>query len=143
MDCRAIKFEMSARMLALLVLGLMLQGGPGFAQSPLALTHVRIIDGHGGIPIEEGTLLIEGKRIVAVGAGVRIPSDAQVEDLRGTTVMPGLVDMHGDLVAGWEGYGVDLLGYRRYMNALVCGADTTVLVTGDGSRCVMQLRRGV
>jgi len=143
MDCRAIKFEMSARMLALLVLGLMLQGGPGFAQSPLALTHVRIIDGHGGIPIEEGTLLIEGKRIVAVGAGVRIPSDAQVEDLRGTTVMPGLVDMHVHLVGGWDGYGVDLLGYRRYMNALLYAGVTTVLDTGNVASYVMQLRAEV
>src|SRR5437016_12232434 len=123
MDCRAIKFEMSARMLALLVLGLMLQGGPGFAQSPLALTHVRIIDGHGGIPIEEGTLLIEGKRIVAVGAGVRIPSDAQVEDLRGTTVMPGLVDMHVHLVGRWNGYWGDARWHLLSNHALLLDGD--------------------
>ena len=49
-----------------------------------------------GDPIEEGTLVIENGRIVAVGpsASVRIPGDAEKHDVHGKVIMPGLVDTH-------------------------------------------------
>src|SRR5256884_888277 len=50
------------------------------------------------------------------------------KNLRGTTVMAGLVDMHVHLVGGCDGYGVDLLGYRRDMDAFLYAGGTTVSV---------------
>jgi len=46
--------------------------------------------------IEEGTVLVEGNRIVAVGPvdEVDIPDGAHVKDVSGQTVMPGLIDAH-------------------------------------------------
>jgi imidazolonepropionase-like amidohydrolase/WD40 repeat protein len=46
--------------------------------------------------IENGTVLIEGNRITAVGGAddVSVPSDAFVIDASGKTVLPGLVDAH-------------------------------------------------
>ncbi len=46
--------------------------------------------------IEDGVVIIEGNRIVAVGTrdSVNIPSDAFELDVAGRTVLPGLVDAH-------------------------------------------------
>ena len=67
--------------------------------SPIALTHVRVIDGTGAPPAEDQTIVIADTRIVAVGrAGlVTIPPEAKVVDLREHTVLPGLVGMHDHL----------------------------------------------
>lgn len=45
-----------------------------------------------GPPIENGTILIRGNRIAAVGANVSIPAGAQVIDATGLEVYPGLMD---------------------------------------------------
>jgi Tol biopolymer transport system component/imidazolonepropionase-like amidohydrolase len=46
--------------------------------------------------IEDGTLVVRGNRIVAVGpsAEVEVPRDARVVDVTGRTIIPGLVDVH-------------------------------------------------
>jgi len=61
----------------------------------------RLIDGHGGDPIEDAVLLVEGKKIAAVGpaAAVEIPQGAEVVDASGKTVMPGLIDTHVHIMA--------------------------------------------
>ncbi|WP_207229298.1 metal-dependent hydrolase family protein [Ktedonosporobacter rubrisoli] len=62
----------------------------------LAITNATIIDGTGNDPIENGTLLIEGERISAVGSSnqVSIPGSATVIDAQGANVLPGLIDTH-------------------------------------------------
>jgi imidazolonepropionase-like amidohydrolase/Tol biopolymer transport system component len=78
----------------------------------IALTGARIItmrDGgrnNTGV-IENGTIVIQGNRIAAIGSGssVRIPDGAKRIDVRGKTIIPGLFDAHahvgadGDLTA--------------------------------------------
>ncbi len=44
--------------------------------------------------IDKGTLLIQGGRIVALGEDTDIPKGAEVYDIRGKVVMPGLIDAH-------------------------------------------------
>ncbi len=63
-----------------------------------AFTNARIIPISGPV-IEKGTLVVEGDKIVAVGASaqVRIPRSAEQHDLAGKTVMPGLVDTHSHI----------------------------------------------
>jgi imidazolonepropionase-like amidohydrolase len=66
--------------------------------SRLALTHVRVIDGLGGAALEDRTVVIEDGRIAAVTpAGQAPPDGVQVLDLKGRTVLPGLVGMHDHL----------------------------------------------
>ncbi|HSJ15797.1 MAG TPA: amidohydrolase family protein [Longimicrobiales bacterium] len=60
----------------------------------VALTGVRVIDGTGAAPRERQTIVLRHGRIEAVGAGVPVPADAQVLDLSGHTVIPGLVSLH-------------------------------------------------
>lgn len=52
-------------------------------QQLLVFTHVVIIDGKGGAPVEGGTLIVRGSRIEAVGSmeDVAIPPGAEVIDL--------------------------------------------------------------
>jgi imidazolonepropionase-like amidohydrolase len=63
---------------------------------PLVLDNVRIIDGTGAIPIENGRIVIEAERIVRLGPAGMIgaPADAERVDLAGRTVIPGLIDLH-------------------------------------------------
>jgi imidazolonepropionase-like amidohydrolase len=66
----------------------------------VALTHVRLIDGTGGPVREDQTVVLANGRIQSVGnaAGATIPTGAQVLDLTGHTVIPGLVGLHDHML---------------------------------------------
>jgi Tol biopolymer transport system component/imidazolonepropionase-like amidohydrolase len=65
----------------------------------IAFTNARLITMEGDEVIENGTLVVEGNEIRALGpAGeVRIPRGAKVIDCSGKNIMPGLIDVHGHL----------------------------------------------
>jgi imidazolonepropionase-like amidohydrolase len=67
--------------------------------STVALTHVRLIDGTGDRVKDDQTVVVEAGRIRSVGASSSAvtPQAAEVLDLRGRTVIPGLVGMHEHL----------------------------------------------
>ncbi|MEO6350820.1 MAG: amidohydrolase family protein, partial [Candidatus Limnocylindrales bacterium] len=69
----------------------------------IALVGARIITASGDT-IENGTVVVEGNRITAVGRGVAIPAGAKQIDVRGKTIMPGIIDVHGHV--GGEGDGI-------------------------------------
>ena len=113
--------------------------------NPIAITNVRIIDGNGGVPIEHGAVVIDDRRIVAIGAAseVSVPKGSRRIDGKGGTVFPGLADMHVHLLGGTDGVGLDILGYQKYMNALLYAGVTTVMDTGNVEPFVLQLRSAV
>ena len=59
----------------------------------IALTNGRLYTIDNGI-IEQGTILLDGEKIAAVGTDVAIPADAQVIDVEGRIVTPGFIDAH-------------------------------------------------
>jgi imidazolonepropionase-like amidohydrolase len=65
----------------------------------VALTHVEVIDGSGGAPLEDETVVLDHGKIAAMGpsATTQTPAGARVMDLSGHTVYPGLVGMHEHL----------------------------------------------
>lgn len=65
----------------------------------VVLQHVRVIDGTGGQPIDDQNLVIEGGKITALRAGSETPAadGVTVLNLRGYTVIPGIVGMHNHL----------------------------------------------
>ena len=65
----------------------------------VALTHVRVIDGTGAPTRTDQTLVIRDGAIAALGdaRSVAIPPGAQVLDLTGKSVIPGLVMVHEHL----------------------------------------------
>ena len=62
----------------------------------IALVHGRIVR-VSAPAIADGTVLIEGGKIAAVGTRVAVPSGARVIDVRGLSVYPGLVDANTTL----------------------------------------------
>jgi imidazolonepropionase-like amidohydrolase len=62
----------------------------------IALTHARVIDGTGATARADQTIIISGGKIESIGdaASTPAPAGAQVIDLSGKTVIPGLVGMH-------------------------------------------------
>ncbi len=67
-----------------------------FSPPVLALTNVRVIDGTGAPARERQTLVIRDGLIADVGdaARVKVPDDAFELDLKGSSVIPGLVMVH-------------------------------------------------
>jgi len=62
----------------------------------IALVGGAIFDGTGGEVIPDGVVLVRDGRIAAVGrrSAVEIPPDAEVRDVSGMTVLPGLINTH-------------------------------------------------
>ncbi|MEO8448975.1 MAG: amidohydrolase family protein [Gemmatimonadota bacterium] len=113
------------------------------AQQPIAFVHVRILDGNGGPPIEDGVVLTRADRIAAVGAAsaVAVPAGARRIEGRGMTLLPGLADLHVHLTGGWDGNVADLLGFHHFLSAFLYAGVTTVFDTGDVLPFVTQLRQ--
>jgi imidazolonepropionase-like amidohydrolase/Tol biopolymer transport system component len=67
----------------------------------IAFTNARIITMKGDEVIENGTLVVHENRIESVGKSseVKVPGDALVFDLKGHTLMPGMVDVHAHIGA--------------------------------------------
>lgn len=117
-------------------------GGAGV----VAFTSIRLIDGTDGTAIDDAVLLVEEGRVRAAGPAdvVPVPSGAEVRDLPGRTIIPGLINGHGHVgvipgVADAAEYTREtlerqLLRYARY------GVTTVVSLGGDGPEGVA-LRR--
>ena len=94
------------------------------ASGTIALTGARIITMNGDQVIENGTVLINGNRIAAVGpaGSVAVPAGARTIDMSGKTIMPGFFDAH------WHGpHASDQVVPDQdwvYHNALAYGVTT-------------------
>lgn len=55
--------------------------------------------------IENGSILIKGKKIIALGSNITIPTSAEIISARGKTIIPGLIDAHTHLGIDEEGLG--------------------------------------
>ncbi|MEI9946850.1 MAG: hypothetical protein WDN26_21855 [Chitinophagaceae bacterium] len=60
----------------------------------IAFTNARIITMKGSEIIENGTVLVEGNIIKAVGRDIAIPAGAKQIDCNGKTILPGFIDAH-------------------------------------------------
>ncbi len=71
----------------------------------LALKGAKIITMKGDEVIEEGTILLENNKILAIGKlkDINIPATARVIELNGKTIMPGIVDVHAHLRTSPDG----------------------------------------
>jgi imidazolonepropionase-like amidohydrolase len=65
------------------------------AEQATALTRGTMIDGTGADPVADAVVVIDGDRIAAVGGPeLTIPDGADVVDVSGKTLMPGMIDAH-------------------------------------------------
>jgi imidazolonepropionase-like amidohydrolase len=76
----------------------MLFGSVGAGAQVTVLQHAIVIDGNGGAPRHDATVVIDGAKIRSVISGpTTIPGGAKTVDLTGKTIMPELVNAHGHL----------------------------------------------
>ena len=77
-----------------------LQGAFCFAQdTPVAVRGATILTGMGDV-IEGGTIVFEGGKIIAIGAGVSPPDGADIIDAEGLYATPGFIDAYSHVGFG-------------------------------------------
>jgi imidazolonepropionase-like amidohydrolase len=114
------------------------------AGSILALTHVTVIDGTGAPAEPDQTVVLRGDTIAAVfpSTAKPPPDGADVLDLTGRFVMPGLIDTHVHLATDPSDGDRRPAVERRLRNALHGGVTTVRDMAGDG-RALADLSRAV
>jgi imidazolonepropionase-like amidohydrolase len=75
----------------------------------------RLVDPEAGTVTTDQVILIEGGRFTAIGAGLTIPRGAEVIDLSGLTVLPGLVDAHNHLALTYKATPENNIYYLTYV----------------------------
>jgi imidazolonepropionase-like amidohydrolase len=108
------------------------------ADRPLALVDVTVIDGTGAPPRPHMTVVVEGGRIAAifpVGQG-EVPRGAEVPDVAGHYVIPGLIDSHAHLATFDRGEIYPVL-----LRGILMGGVTTVRDMGGNTAVVARLAR--
>src|ERR1044071_3923328 len=86
----------STRALILFVL-LVLSCVAARAQGVTVIKAGRLVDPEAGTAATNQMIVVEGRRIKAVGSNLPIPAGANVIDLSGYAVLPGLSDAHTHL----------------------------------------------
>ena len=69
------------------------------AEKTLVVQGGKLIDGTGRAPIDDSVIVMQSGRFQAVGrrSEVAIPTDSEVIDVKGKTILPGFIDGHGHL----------------------------------------------
>jgi len=98
----------------------------------VALEHVRVIDGTGAAAREDQTVIIANAKIKSISDArtADVPKDAQVLDLHGYSIIPGLVGMHDHL---FYPMGDGVFGEMAYSfpRLYLAGGVTTIRTTGS------------
>ena len=131
-------------------------GRPPPPPARLALRAARLFDAAAGALVEGATVVIEGDRIVAVGRGVQVPSDAKVIDLGDATLLPGLIDAHVHLTSESQddfakAFVENLMTFpteqtlkaHAYASRTLLGGITTARVLGAHDLTDLGLKRGI
>ena len=89
----------------------------------VAYRGARIVTMKGDEVIENGTMVVAGNRIQAVGSNVAVPPGARTVDLAGRTIVPGFIDEHAHLHYS----ALDIFPQRpwKYAANLAYGVTTT------------------
>ncbi len=110
------------------------------AQKVVAIKAGRLLDPRTGTITNNAVIVVESGKIMAVGASVAIPANAEVIDLSRMTVLPGLMDCHTHLTYNLGTIGSNnisvpreaLMGARNARLTLEAGFTTVRNVGANG-----------
>lgn len=120
----------------------------------LALQQARVIDGRGGVH-ERATVVIEDGRLLTLDQTGKapVPRGARKVDLRGMTVLPGLIDCHVHLCLGAEpdvvralkeaSPGLTLLKASRFAGQTLEAGFTTIRDLGFRDHSIFALKHAI
>jgi imidazolonepropionase-like amidohydrolase len=114
---------------------------PGYRVTPyirvnaplVALTHVRIVDGTGATPVPNSTVIFSHGKIQFISGSdsTPVPAEAEILELPGYTVIPGLVGMHDHMfyggvahLSGFSGWAVREMSFAFPRLYLASGVTT-------------------
>src|SRR5262249_54780385 len=118
---------------------------PG-ARRMIAIRAGRLFDGKSAALATNQVILIEGDRIVAVGANLTIPDGATIVDLSRATVLPGMIDTHIHLFDQQNGQSVTARAAVAISNAtktLHAGFTTAVDLDSRGGYGTVDIREAI
>src|SRR5947208_2483409 len=92
--CFTIVYNSGVRKTPLALLALCLCQAIAADKNVVLIRAGRLIDVRAGKTLVKQTILIEGDRVKQVGVDLTPPTGAQIIDLSGYTVLPGLIDNH-------------------------------------------------
>ena len=82
---------------------------------PIVLRAARMFDGKSDAVVAPGVVIVDGNKIVGVGAKAKVPADAEVLDVGDVTLLPGLMDSHthlsGEATYDWKADELD--GFKK------------------------------
>jgi imidazolonepropionase-like amidohydrolase len=123
---------------------------PATSREVKAFVGATLVDGTGAPPVPDAAVVVRGDRVACAGtrAACPVPAGAEVTDLRGSWLTPGLVDAHVHFSqTGWADGRPDALDARdrhpydgveaglrahpeRYFRAYLCSGVTSVFDVG-------------
>jgi imidazolonepropionase-like amidohydrolase len=110
----------------------------------LAFTNAHLIDGTGSAPVTGATVLVDGKKIAAAGRNVPVPDGATVIDLKGKTLLPGLMDNHAHFGDREDRPGLnnaeESFNYAPVRDATLASGITTIRSCGDWLKDALETR---
>jgi imidazolonepropionase-like amidohydrolase len=118
----------------------------------VAIRAARLIDGRGGAPLQNPVVIVKGERIFAVGSNLPVPQGAQIIDLSGATLLPGLIDCHTHITSQPQDYYADKFRRTPIDNAVTAhvyarrtleAGFTTVRDVGAGEFIDVALRNAI
>lgn len=121
-------FSIPLRLLVLLALAGCGSSGEGM----IALEGATLIDGSGGEPVKDALVLIRKGHIEAVARvnEIPVPRGAQVVNLIGKTIIPGLIDAHAH-VERWAGERYVAWGVTTVRDLGASGTDSSLALKRD------------
>lgn len=116
------------------------------------LTGATLFDGTGGQSLENAVVIVENDRILEVGVApsISFPAEAEVFDLKGLTLLPGLIDVHDHLghndyalMDRWELDAPNSYRHIRTANVLEEVLDMGYTAVRDGGGLDIGFKRAV
>ena len=113
-----------------------------------------LVDGGGGTPARQVSILVHDDRIVAIQPGFVTPPGAEIVDLSNETVLPGLIDCHVHILSTYhpgdpirnavtrDAFDEEIDGVVDARATLMAGF-TSVRDVGDDTGAVVALKRAI